>query len=856
MQDFSTLRITKPNPSGPLLEALGAHVYSDDTGTANAYAITVSPSPTLVIGTVVAFKAANSNSGVSTLTINGGAPITIKKYSSGSLVDLTSGDITTGQLITTTFDGVYLQMQSGAGGGGGGSGNATEIQSIPVNPAPPTHNGELLIYDSQSNSYIPGDPLVQGVFPPGTYAATANPGSPPSPIKPVLIGGVGSSSGDLLSLSADDTTGGLLIKPVAGSAISVGQVTSPWVTEDAADSTVGSTVGTTAITVGGSDGTDLRILAVDQYGRAKTPALSTLNDLVSSVRRNQIEINFSLPFDSNLITNTFVSSGTFVQANGCATYSTGVSANGEATGISVQQLEYRPGHEWYCYFTASFTAGSASSYQRIGPYSTTDGFYLSYEGATVNVTQRQNSSDTHTAQSSWNGDPANGSAGSKFTGGGSPVALNFQKINIYRFHGAWFGAAPVLFDVFSPDGTWITLHTFRFPNTLTTPYAYSTNWNITVDVANTGNTSNLSVVTACWAMGACDADTKLTDTLTDYTLAETVRAVIAGKTPSGAYGNVSLSAQDALSVAGSGTSTVNAAAWDDATSVNSVVNILSDNYNDNTATVSVLGTNSFATGAITFEASIDGANFVGILGINAATGLALSSAIYTIQTGLVVFLFNVTGFNYFRARLSTGITGTGSPPVNPTVAVSWLIQGLASPSVNATITTTTGPITINDNQGTPNTQNNAWPFYISDTSHGPAAVKAGSTAAVATDTALVVAISPNNSPTVVQPGSSTSSALPGSNPFIITGVSSQILAANPNRKEVLVVNTGVVPVYLGLGQTPSTLAYHVPLSACIVANDGTGGVYASDLWTGTINAICAATGSPPVDGSLCVTELT
>jgi len=116
--DFSTLRITKPTPSGPLLEALGAQVYSDDIGVANAYAITVSPSPTLVAGTVVTFKAAHGNSGASTITINGGLPITIKKFSNGSLVDLASGDIAAGQIIITAYDAVngVLQATTGAAG--------------------------------------------------------------------------------------------------------------------------------------------------------------------------------------------------------------------------------------------------------------------------------------------------------------------------------------------------------------------------------------------------------------------------------------------------------------------------------------------------------------------------------------------------------------------------------------------------------------------------------------------------------------------------------------------------------------------------------------------------------------------
>jgi len=58
--------------------------------------------------------------------------------------------------------------------------DATNIQGIPVNPAAPTHNGELLIYDAPSGTYIPGDPLVQGVEAAGTQSTT----------NPVQIGGV------------------------------------------------------------------------------------------------------------------------------------------------------------------------------------------------------------------------------------------------------------------------------------------------------------------------------------------------------------------------------------------------------------------------------------------------------------------------------------------------------------------------------------------------------------------------------------------------------------------------------------------------------------------------------------------
>lgn len=74
--------------------------------------------------------------------------------------------------------------------------DATEIQGIPVDPSPPTHNGELLIYDSASGTYIPGDPLVQGVESIGTVSTT----------NPVQIGGI-DSTGRVQKLAVDPDGG-------------------------------------------------------------------------------------------------------------------------------------------------------------------------------------------------------------------------------------------------------------------------------------------------------------------------------------------------------------------------------------------------------------------------------------------------------------------------------------------------------------------------------------------------------------------------------------------------------------------------------------------------------------------------
>ena len=99
------------------------------------------------------------------------------------------------------------------------------------------------------------------------------------------------------------------------------------------------------------------------------------------------------------------------------------------------------------------------------------------------------------------------------------------------------------------------------------------------------------------------------------------------------------------------------------------------------------------------------------------------------------------------------------------------------------------------------------------------------------------------------PVSSTTSNVPSQQ--TVTSTSGQILATNSSRKECTVVNTGTVAVYLGLGRTPTSTAYHVALSACTSANDGTGGTYTSDIWKGAINAITAST-----SGTVVITELT
>lgn len=282
---------------------------------------------------------------------------------------------------------------------------------------------------------------------------------------------------------------------------------------------------------------------------AQVPS-DVLGTAVTGQRNNEIEISFFSSFNSDLITNTTASGGSATITGGHARYRTGTNATGAAKGVSVYSCKYRPAHEQYCFFTAAFTTGVANSYQRIGLYDTNNGFFIGYSGATFGVTLRTSASDTFTARASWNGDPLDGSGSSTFTRGGSPEAINLTYSNLYRIRFAWLGSAIVFFEVFSPDGAWVTFHTIRVPNSQLAPSIQNPELPITIDVAKTSGASDISLYSACVAAGTTSDVIPVTETLNDYSLAKLTRSVITGQTTAGGggYVNVKVNPSGALTI--------------------------------------------------------------------------------------------------------------------------------------------------------------------------------------------------------------------------------------------------------------------------------------------------------------------
>lgn len=94
----------------------------------------------------------------------------------------------------------------------------------------------------------------------------------------------------------------------------------------------------------------------------------------------------------------------------------------------------------------------------------------------------------------------------------------------------------------------------------------------------------------------------------------------------------------------------------------------------------------------------------------------------------------------------------------------------------------------------------------------------------------------------------------GNNPIPVPDGTTSVNAAllldqNLERKELILQNVGTQIIYIGLGFPPSVTNYSIALLPCVVAHDGSGGIFISDAWLGSTYAIGAAAG-----GLLALTE--
>jgi len=278
--------------------------------------------------------------------------------------------------------------------------------------------------------------------------------------------------------------------------------------------------------------------------------------LVIANRYNQFEINYDT-IDPDLISEITVTKsngGDASNLNGQAVFTSNANTNGGVSSVTNLTVTYRPNSETYAAFTAIWASGGlANSYQRIGIYDANNGFFIGYEGTAFGITLRKAGVDTFTAKTSWNVDTLTGAVGSKYTRNGVPEAIDFTKDNLFRVRYGWLGAAPIYWEVLSPDGEWVLFDIYRHPNTTGGTTINNPDLPMTLDIQKTGaGATVLTMNTACWAAGTTSPYTKISSTITDNTLANMSRSVITGRasTGGGTYYNVKVTPSGALVTAG------------------------------------------------------------------------------------------------------------------------------------------------------------------------------------------------------------------------------------------------------------------------------------------------------------------
>lgn len=131
--------------------------YAVATGSANSYAVTITPAPpNYVEGMAIAVKIPVDNTGPSTLNVNGMGPKPIKKPNGN---DVSAGNLNAGSIYTLRYNGANFILQGEGGGGNAQPGDVlsgktfTNDAGEQVGTMP--NRGAMIITPGTSNITIP-----------------------------------------------------------------------------------------------------------------------------------------------------------------------------------------------------------------------------------------------------------------------------------------------------------------------------------------------------------------------------------------------------------------------------------------------------------------------------------------------------------------------------------------------------------------------------------------------------------------------------------------------------------------------------------------------------------------------------
>jgi len=594
MDTFKTFKVTQTKPGGPLNESLVGAVQASG-GAADAGKVVLLASSGKIDSSMISGGGSTvsvNGTPVSSPDFNGSAPSPGGGYTAVVWTSDIGGDVSAwysaggtpsfGVITSGTNTTADMVVGTGASLGYAGSGvlNANEIGTVNIDGNLPMHAGEILISQPGNTTALWADPLVQGVFPPGTYLPTANGASPPSPLNPILVGAQNPSG--LLENLHVDASGNLNVNvQVGGSSSSVN--VSQW---GGTATTLGQKVSVSSVPVViASDQSAVSVTGTVAVTQSTSPwvvslASTTVTGTVAVTQSTSPWVVQDLAAEASLTTLASV-----VETTGSPAEPT-LRVSGTVTGNDVVD------------------AGNSSTTPLSATFAFTGAWHsaLGYSALQIAVDTDQISAATSTA--------------------GLVVNWSEDGVNVGDFDIAYVTATDVL-----PTG-----QSFIFPVKRQYYQVVYTNGSVTQATFRLQTTLKANPING--------VITDLADILTSGMHGQLVRSVLAGTTPTGTYANVNISTEAALNMSGSGAASVGAYTYDPTHTAPLIM--VSNSLHYNSVAVEVVSSGSISAGSLTFQVSIDNIHWIALAGVNVGTQMTFNGVYSLIGTsGAAAFIFNI-----------------------------------------------------------------------------------------------------------------------------------------------------------------------------------------------------------------------
>jgi len=198
-------------------------------------------------------------------------------------------------------------------------------------------------------------------------------------------------------------------------------------------------------------------------------------------------------YKDNGLWNTSTASGgtsVFSTNEGLVNLNVNTTNGSQVLRETTKVFSYQPGKSLLVLTTFVMAPSQNNFRQRVGYFSTDNGYYLEQNNSTVSFVERSFVSgvlvNTPIDQSDWNVDPMDGS-------GPSGITLDLTKAQILFMDFEWLGVGTVRIG-FVIDGNFYICHKFHHANLITSTYITTASLPLRYEITNTGVTTNSSTL--------------------------------------------------------------------------------------------------------------------------------------------------------------------------------------------------------------------------------------------------------------------------------------------------------------------------------------------------------------------------